>query len=113
MVKFPHESAKEEACALMRSSEDFNDILVSEPKKMLPKMTLFDIPPTLPDEDIIPGIKDKNPQIKALLDAGHTFTLVFCRANTGKKKAVVKISPDIRSAIVQNGYRVFLGLTNC
>ena len=113
VVKFPHESAKEEACALMRSSEDFNDILVSEPKKMLPKMTLLDIPPTLPDEDIIPGIKDKNPQIKALLDAGHTFTLVFCRANAGKKMAVVKISPDIWSAIVQNGNRVFLGLTSC
>ena len=113
VVKFPHGSAKEEACALMRSSDDFKDISVSEPKKMQPKMTLLDIPPTLPDEDIIPGIKDKNPQIKALVDAGHTLTLVFCRTNAGKKMAVVKMSPDIRSAIVKNGNRVFLCLASC
>ena len=50
---------------------------MSEPKKMLPKMTLLDVPPSLPDGEIISGILDKNPQIKESLNAGHTLTLVF------------------------------------
>ena len=41
-------------------------VAVSEPK-MLPKMTLLDVPPFLPDGEIISGILDKNPQIEELL----------------------------------------------
>ena len=110
VVKFPHREAKAEAKTLMGSSEDF---VVSEPRKMLPKMTLLDVPPSLPDDEIIPGIKDKNPRIKDLLTAGHTLTLLFSRSGDGKKMAVVKMSPDVRNAIVHAGNRVFLGLTSC
>ena len=80
---------------------------------MLPKMTLLDVPPSLSDGEIIPGIQDKNPVIKDLLAAGHTLTLVFSRVRDGKKMAVLKMSPDIRNTIARNGNRVFLGLTNC
>ena len=38
VVKFPHGEAKTKAKALVRSSPDFTDVAVSEPKKMLPKM---------------------------------------------------------------------------
>ena len=38
MVKFPHGEAK----ALVGSSADFTDVAVSEPKKVLPKMTHLD-----------------------------------------------------------------------
>ena len=113
VVKFPHREAKAEARALVGSSEDFADVAISEPKKMLPKMTLLDIPPSLPDDELISGIKDKNPKIKELLDAGHMLTLVFSRIKDGKKMAVVKMSPDVRSAIVCGGGRVFLGLVSC
>ena len=60
MVKFPHGEAK----ALVGSSADFTDVAVSEPKKMLPKMTLLDVPPSFPDGEIICGILDKIPHIK-------------------------------------------------
>ena len=112
-MKFPHGDAKAEARALVGSSADFRDVVVSEPKKMLPKMTLLDVPPSLSDGEIIPGIQDKNPVIKDLLAAGHTLTLVFSRVRDGKKMAVLKMSPDIRNTIARNGNRVFLGLTNC
>ena len=36
---------KAEAKALVGSSADFIDVAVSDPKKMLPKMTLLDVPP--------------------------------------------------------------------
>ena len=113
VVKFPDRKTKEEARTLVQSSTEFTDVAVSEPRKMMPKMTLLDIPPFLPDGDIIPGIQEKNPKIKGLLDAGHTLSLVFCRIKEGKKMAVLKMSPDVRSAIVDNGNRVFLGLTSC
>ena len=77
----------------------------------MPKRTLLDIPSSLLDGDIIPGIQAKNPKIKGLLDAGHTLTLVFCRIRE-EKSAVLKMSPDVRSAIVENGNRVFLGLAS-
>ena len=113
VVKFPHAGAREEAKALVGSSADFQNIAVSEPRKMLPKMTLLDVPPSLPDTEIVSGIQEKNPRIKGLLDAGHTLTLVFSRVKDGKKMAVMKMSPDVRNTIVGNGNRVFLGLTSC
>ena len=85
VVKFPHGEGKAEAKALVGSSADFVEVAVSEPKKMLPKMTLLDVPPSLCDSEIITGILDKNPQIKELLNAGHTLTLVFSRVRDGKK----------------------------
>ena len=112
VVKFPHGEAKAEAKALVGSSADFVEVAVSEPKKMLPKMTLLDVPPSLPDSEIISGILDKNPQIKELLNAGHTLTLVFSRVRDGKRMAVLKMSPDVRNAIARSGNRVFLGLTS-
>ena len=86
---------------------------MSEPKKMLPKMTLLDVPPSLPDSEIISGFLDKNPQIEELLNARHTLTLVFSRVRDGKRMALLKMSPDTRNAIAHIGNRVFLGLTSC
>ena len=113
VVEFPHGEAKAEAKALVGLSADFTDVAVSEPKKMLPKMTLLDVLPSLPDGEIISGILDKNPQIKESLNAGHTLTLVFSRVRDGKKMAVLKMSNEVRNAIARSGNRVFLGLTSC
>ena len=113
VMKFPDAGAREEARALVESSADFQDITVSEPKKMLPKMTLLDVPSSLPDSEIVPGILEKNPKIKELIDAGHTLTLLFARVKDGKKMAALKMSPDVRTTIVKNRNRVFLGLTSC
>ena len=86
---------------------------MSEPKKMLPKMTLLDVRPSLPDGEIISVVLNKNPQIKELLDAGRTLTLVFSRVRDSKKIAVIKMSPDVRNAIALSGNRTFLGLASC
>ena len=57
VVKFPHGKAKAEAKALVVLSTDFMDVVVSEPKKMLPKMT----------REVISGILDKNHKLKNYL----------------------------------------------
>ena len=77
---------------MVGSSADFVEVAVSEPKMMLPKLTPLYIPPSLPDGEIISGILDKNPQIKELLNARYTLTLVFSRVRDGKKMVVIKMS---------------------
>ena len=113
VVKFPNGDAKTQASALMEGLKESSSITVSEPRKMLPKMTVLDIPTSMPDDEIIPGIKDKNIKIKELLDSGHTLSLVFTRVRDEKKMAVLKMSPEIRNFVVSSGSRVFLGLTSC
>ena len=82
-------------------------------KENVPKMTLLDVPPSLPDGEIISGILDKNPQIKESFNAGHSLTLVFSRVRDGKKMAVLKMSHEVSNAIARSGNYVFLGLTSC
>ena len=113
VVKFPHGEAKAEAKALVGSSADFTNVAVSEPKKMLPKMTLLDVPPSLSDGQIVSVILNKNPQIKESLNDGHTLTLVFSRVRDRKKMAVLKKSPEVSNAIARSSNHVFLGLTSC
>ena len=109
VVKFPNREAKAEASTLMGTM----DVVVSEPRKMLPKMTLTEVPTTLPDEEIIPAIKSKNSKIKGLIDDGHALPLIFTRAKDQKKIGVLKMTLEIGSTIVLNGGRVFLGLQSC
>ena len=77
------------------------------------KMTLLDVPPSLPESEIISAILDKKTQIKELLNSGHTLTLVFSRVRDGKRMAVLKMFPDVRNAIARSGNRVFLSLASC
>ena len=102
VVKFPNAKAKEDAKVLVESATNFQDVAISEPRKMLPKMTLLDIPPSLSDSEIVSGILEKNPSINRLVDTGNTLTLVFSRVRDGKKMAVIKMSPAVRTAIVKN-----------
>ena len=113
VVKFPDCSAKNQAKALVGSSDSYQNVAVSEPRKMLPKMTFQNVPLNLTDAEIISGIREKNPMISNLQDAGHTLTLVFSRVRNERRIAVVKMSPEVRNAIVRNGNQVFLGLGSC
>ena len=113
VVKFPNERSKKAASTLISSNLGLAEITVSEPKKMLPKMTLLDIPTSLPDEEIIGSILDKNTKIKQLTENGHTLSLVFARTREGRKMAVLRVSPEVRADIVGNGNRIFLGLSSC
>ena len=109
VVKFPNGEAKAEASTLMGTA----DVVVSEPRKMLLKMTPDRSSYNLPNEKIISAIKSKNSKIKDLIDNGHALSLIFTRVRDQKKIAVLKMTPEIRSAVVLNDGRVFLGLQSC
>ena len=114
VVKFPTAEAKSEASDLMSSCfENNNDFVVSQPKKMLPKMTLTGIPSSFPEGEIIDGILNKNKKIKNLCEEGLHLSLLFVKQKeqSEHKVAVLKMAPDIRKAVIETGGYVYLGLS--
>lgn len=115
VVKFPSAEAKAEASNLMNVCfEDNDDFVVSQPKKMLPKMTLTGIPASYPDEEIIEGILGKNKSIDVLVKKGFCLSLVFTKTKEeGNKVAVLKMAPEIRAAVNDAGGYIYIGLSRC
>ena len=80
VVKFPTAEAKSEASDLTSSCfEKTDDFVVSQPKKMLPKMTLTGIPSSFPEGEIIDGILSKNNKIKNQCKEGLHLSLLFVK----------------------------------
>ena len=88
---------------------------MSEPKKMLPKMTITGIPTSFPENDIIAGITEKNKHIAELVGKGCMLTLCLTkvRGDSDTRCAVVKMSPEIRNSIDKAGGYVYVGLSRC
>ena len=114
VMKFPTEAAKCKASrAINNCLGPDHTIQVTEPKKMLPKMTVPDIELSMKDEEIIPSIMRKNMNIEKLVNEGHTFTLIFAKNRDKSKTAVLKMAPEIRSEIIKNSNHVFVGMKRC
>ena len=114
VVKLPTETAKAEASSAITSTLLTDSIYqLSEPKKMLPKMTVTGLSPSMNDNQIIPSILEKNDNIKSLVEAGNTFNLLFTKTSNSTKYAVIKMSPELRSSIIQQGNLIYAGLTRC
>ena len=101
---------------------------------MLPKITLKGVPGYLlqnvdvsnlnesqifdaKKQLLISQIKDKNPCIKTLISAGHTFEIVFISSHSNHYNDIsigLKVSPLVRSKILseQSGY-VYVGSKRC
>ena len=116
VVKLPTAEAKSETSDLMSSCfENNNDFVVSQPKKMLPKMTLTGIPSSFPEGEIVDGILSKNKKIKNLCEEGLHLSLLFVKQKdqSEHKVAVLKMAPEIRKAVNETGGYVYLGLSRC
>ena len=116
VAKFPTAEAKSEASDLMNSCfENNNDFVVSQPKKILPKMTLTGIPSSFPEGEIIDGILSKNKKIKNLCDERLHLSLLFVKQKdqSEHKVAVLEMAPEIRKAVNATGGYVYLGLSRC
>ena len=116
VVKFPTAEAKSKANDLMSSCfENNDDFVVSQPKKMLPKMTLTGITSSFPEGEIIDGILSKNKKIKNLCEEGLHLSLLFVKQKDQNehKVAVLKMAPEIRKAVNETGGYVYLGLSRC
>ena len=114
IIKFPNEEAKNKASRAVDACLGPNHVMqVTEPRKMLPKMTVPDVALSMSDKEIIPSITRKNPNIQKLIEEGCILSLVFVKTKDSSKTAVLKMAPDIRSEIVKNGNYIFVGLKRC
>ena len=104
VVKFPTAKAKSEASDLM-----------SQPKKMLPKMTLTGIPSSFLEGEIIDSILSKNKKIKNLCEERLHLSLLFVKQKDQNehKVTVLKMAPEIRKAVNETVDYVYLGLSRC
>ena len=119
-VRFPNKCAQDEAIGAM-NDDDFLDGLgfnCKEAPKMLPKITLYDVPAALFDyidkgskseseirdlhkTAIVNEIQQKNHQVRDLIDLGHSFSVVYV-GKLSRQNCVnvgIKLSPAIRSLL--------------
>ena len=115
VVKFPSTKAKSEASNLMSACFGNEDFVVSQLKKMLPKMNLTGIPISHPDSEIIESILNKNKEIEALVGQGLQLELLFTRSKDefAYKVAVLRMAPEIPAAVNRVGGHIFVGLARC
>ena len=114
VIKFPTEDLKGQASAIISSRLGTDSSFsVSEPKKILPKMTVVGIPNCVPDDSIVSNIIKKSADIEGLVGTGSTLTLIFTKTRSDTKTAVLRMSPEIRASVVAQGGYVFVGLSRC
>ena len=114
VIKFPNTKAKDEASRAIGAHLGPDTVVqVTEPRKMLPKMTLTDVSEGLADEEVVPSILKKNPSIQRLVTGGCSLSLVFTKTREHYKIAVLKMSPEIRSEIAKNSNYIYVGLGRC
>ena len=114
VVKFPSGSAKEEASSAMKAClEGSPDYVVSEPKKMFPKLTVVGIPISVPENKILDSILEKNNEIDDLKKKGYMMDLLFITTKTDSKTAVLKVSPEIRACVEKKDWYIYVGLSRC
>ena len=114
LMKFPSKEAMEKASnAIDNHLGPDHTMSVTEPKKMLPKMTVMDISASVADDDIIPSILRKNPDIQQLVNKGYALSLIFARLRDHSKMAVLKMAPEIRTEILKNDGYIYVGLSRC
>lgn len=114
VVKFPSKALKDRASLAIEGhlGQD-SDFSVSEPARIKPKMTITGIPIAFPNEEILDSIAVKSPEVGELLGKGFTMELMFTREKGQNKYAVIKMSPEIRAAILKRKGRVYVGLSSC
>ena len=89
--------------------ENYNIETESKPTGLFPKITIHDLDHELYTSDnkekLLTDIKNKNPEIKQLIEQGKTFNIIFIKEIHNKRtsqlssQAVVKVDPSVLSAL--------------
>ena len=99
---------------LDRASPEIN-LSPKLPTKVLPKIEISNIDYAIPENQIINVLLEKNPAIRSIMDETNSvFELVFTKKdfNSSSQKAIIKCTPNVRSAIMQNGC-IFIDCDRC
>lgn len=119
LVEFPSAEAKRKGTNALEEQFASNPhFSFSEPKKMIPKMTITGVPLDIKNDDIIEKIRRKNELINCLVDEG--YVLSFCLSwdkyvdgSADSKNVVLKMDPEIRMAILDAGSYVYMDFSRC
>ena len=131
-IGFPNKNIQRQGEFKLKNAEllKADGITVSQPKKMLPKLTITNIPTdiftgidiedTNNREDVKSILKThilkKNAYAQELVDLNHTLDVVYINANNNERfcTSAIKVSPLIRTKIIfENGGYVYIGNSKC
>ena len=87
-------------------------------REFLPKVTVFGLDEKYSDDnknDLKTDIVNKNPLVKACIENGNTFDVLFVTKDKSSnlKKAVIKIHPEILRVIKKLNYRLYIDCRVC
>ena len=92
-------------------SENF--VTVKKMQKNLPRMTIFDIGKWDSADVLKEGLFSKNSFLKAMVDDGKVFDVLFFKNYNDGVNVVIKCDPAIRESILKNRSRLFIGMKSC
>ena len=117
-IKLPSKAHCDEAVNKLK--ENYNVIAENvERRNLLPKITISDINTenysNSKKEELKTAIMNKNPAIKACIDKGKEFEILFIASDKTKhfSRAVVKVHPDILEIIRQLRYKLYIDFSSC
>ena len=103
------------------NDESFSAHEVVELKSKLPTISILDVKEFTTKDEFVEKIKNKNPDIKRLIDNGSTLSIVYSKNPSdnldGKSnkfyQVVARVSDDVRKAIKANKDKIFVNLQAC
>ncbi len=119
IINFPDKSSRD--VGLSKLVNDFEAEANNRPQRvLLPKITIFGIRSSdYKDTDaakLKQAICDKNPSLKALIDAGKCFDILFIKNDwrrTDYSYAAVKVDKDVYDEIKKLDNRIYIDFTRC
>ena len=79
----------------------------------MPSISLVGITEEYTNTELVERIREQNPAMKALLDGGEKFTILFTKSPAGKYshyQVIARVSPKIRDAIKSNWNKLYIGM---
>ena len=105
---FPNKKAQEDAQSVLEPLYNV-ETSTTPVKDILPKIKIFDVDSAVyAEKDVLKqAIKVKNPDVSTLLNNGCTLDVILI--NTAGNYAIIKVSPEIRKVLMNQG-KIFLGM---
>ena len=129
VVGFPNKQSQDTAVGLLKDVVNVCCYELYIPEKMLPKLTLHNVPldfdladtisSGLEQRDLVKGkiwqtIVDKNEGVRTLIENGSILEIVYFRKHKYSSTVAIKVSPDIRLYILEKLHvKLFLFSSCC
>ena len=119
IINFPNKISRDDAFSNLKNN--FNVKINNRPQRtVLPKVTILDVDSTeyknKDSQKLKEAICEKNPTLKALVDQGKTFEILFIKEDIRKNNlsfAVAKVSKEVYNEIRSLNYQLYIDFQRC